>query len=529
MPRHEARSSQAARHGRENAAAFTRLASQAITHSSSLAQSVPHAYSVTQPTSQAATPSPVLLSEPLEPPVLPEVLVPLSLPPLLLATPVSAVPPSSAPVPEDEDEDEELEPAVAPVVPVLVVSPTSSPGGSSSPQADARAPSKRIAEARPSLMAVYDSAEATMSTRARRRLARAASMVGIAAAAACSGTSPSDGDGSSTGSASASTSSTGLADSSDGASTTAGEDGWQSSLEVGTEVGAFFSVWGPSPTLVYAAAGQPLEGGLSQGALQRWDGTQWSAETLPADTPGLNWVFGVGERRVLVGELGLILTRDGDEGEWMRSSCDTILPLWGAWGAAPDDLWAVGGDGFNRDPIACHFDGEAWTQATLPEPSFETHALFKVWGTASDDVWAVGDEGLLMHYTGEAEGWSEVPSGTDFDLISLWGTGPDEILAVGGRTTAVVSRYDGTSWTTQEVPELLGLNGVWMAADGTATVVGPFGGAGVVEPGALEVQVEDSGTILALHGTFGFDGIERWAVGGSLDMAPPYVGVVLRR
>ena len=305
--------------------------------------------------------------------------------------------------------------------------------------------------------------------------------------------------------------------------------GWMPSLEVGEETGAFYSVWGPSPSLVYAAASQPLEGGLSRGALHRWDGAQWGAETLPADTPGLNWVFGVGDRRFAVGELGVILVRDGDEGEWTRYGCETILPLWGAWGAAPDDVWAVGGDGFNRDPIACHFDGTGWTPAVLPELSLESHALFKAWGTAADDVWAVGDEGLLMHYTGEAQGWQEVLSGSDSDLISLWGTGPDEILAVGGRTTAVVSRYDGTSWTTQELPELAGLNGVWMAADGTATVVGPQGGLGVVEPGGLAVTREDSGTPLALHAVFGFDGVERWAVGGSLDMAPPYVGIVLRR
>ena len=64
--------------------------------------------------------------------------------------------------------------------------------------------------------------------------------------------------------------------------------------------------------------------------------------------------IGVGQIEV-VGDLGVILVRDGDAGEWTRHGCGTILPLWGVWGAAPDDLWAVGGDGFNRDPVACHF------------------------------------------------------------------------------------------------------------------------------------------------------------------------------
>lgn len=317
----------------------------------------------------------------------------------------------------------------------------------------------------------------------------------------------------------------------DDASTGATASAWETSAELDTDVGAVFSVWASAPDVVYAVAGQPLEGGLSRGAVLRWDGaaSQWSREPLPDDVPGLNWVFGVGERRVVVGDLGVILVRDGDAGEWTRHGCGTILPLWGVWGAAPDDLWAVGGDGFNRDPIACHFDGAAWTLAELPALTIESHALYKIWGTATDDVWAVGDAGLLVHWGGPATGWVETPSGTDFDLISLWGTGPDEILAVGGRTTGVLARWDGAQWTTEEVPEVAGLNGIWMAPDGTATVVGPQGAAGTVAPGALAVDVEDPGTGLALHGVFGLPGVERWAVGGSLDMAPPYVGLVLHR
>jgi hypothetical protein len=313
------------------------------------------------------------------------------------------------------------------------------------------------------------------------------------------------------------------------ASTGAPADGWEPSLELGPDEGALYCIWGPEPGLLYAVAGQPQDGGLSRGGLWRFDGAQWSAEALPDGVPGLNWVFGVGTRRVLVGELGVILVRDGDAGPWEQHGCGTILPLWGVWGAAEDDVWAVGGDGFLRDPVACRFDGATWTAWELPTPAVESHALYKIWGTGADDVWAVGDAGLLLHWTGPVEGWALVPSGTEFDLISLWGSGPAEILAVGGRTTGVLSRWDGAQWTTAEVPALAGLNGVWMAPDGTATVVGPQGGAGTVAPGALTVDVEQSGTGLALHGVYGLPGVERWAVGGSLDMAPPYVGIVLHR
>ncbi|MCH9684592.1 MAG: hypothetical protein K0V04_24360 [Deltaproteobacteria bacterium] len=349
--------------------------------------------------------------------------------------------------------------------------------------------------------------------------------IGLCAVMAC-GDPPSGSADSGTGSTTAAEATTA---SDETASTGTATAGWEPSLDVGEEVGAFFSVWGPSPDVVYAVASQPLDGGLSHGALMLWDGTQWVDQPLPEDAPGLNWVFGVGSRRFMAGEFGRILVRDGDEGEWTPYDCGTILPMWGIWGSDPDDVWVVGGDGFNRDPFACHFDGTAWTKTDFESTAAESHALFKVWGTASDDVWAVGHEGLLMHWTGEADGWTEIASGTTFDLISVWGTGPEEILAVGGRAEAVVLRYDGTRWSMQQDPTVPGLNGVWMAADGTATVVGPQGRAGVVAPGSLMVQTEDSGTPLALHGVFGFDGVERWAVGGSLDMSPPFVGVAIRR
>ncbi len=375
----------------------------------------------------------------------------------------------------------------------------------------------------------------TNTTGARRRVAgvmvAAGLSLGLGPTIGCGSEGTGDGGTTQTDStgASGAVSSGAMPDSSSNSGSGSVATGWERSLDVDEQVGAFFSVWGPQPELVYAAAGQRLDGGLSEGSLWQWDGAAWAEQSLPEGTAALNWVFGVDERRFLVGDFGGILVRDGDQGEWTSYACETILPMWGVWAAAPDDAWVVGGDGFNRDPFACHFDGQAWSQVSLPEPEFDSHALFKVWGTATDDVWAVGDNGLLMHWTGEANGWSLVPSGTDFDLISLWGRGPDDIVAVGGRASAVVLRWDGAQWATQPALDVPGLNGVWMAEDGTATVVGPLGTVGVVEPGSLTIESQDSGTPLALHGVFGFDDVQRWAVGGSLDMPPPFIGLVIER
>jgi hypothetical protein len=370
-------------------------------------------------------------------------------------------------------------------------------------------------------------------------------MGGAVALAACSGDDAAPADGGSsgpgaTGDASSTMSSSGsdgpttgpdpdTDDTDDTAVDTSGGETppWSTSLEVDETVGAFLSVWGDGAAPLYVVGGQTGADMLTIGAVYRFDGRAWTPETLPDGTFGLNWVFGVDGHRFAVGDFGELVHRDGDAGTWTEAGCATTLPLWGVWGASADDVWIVGGDGFDRDPFLCHYDGVAFTAQTLPEPSFETHALFKVWGTAADDVYAVGDAGWIVHYDGVE--WSEQPSGTTSDLISLWGASPTEIVAVGGRATGVLARFDGTGWTTTVQSDLPGLNGVFVDADGTATVVGALGVAGRVAPGDTTVEVEPTGTQLALHAVFGEPEGDLYGVGGSFDLAPPFVGIVVTR
>ena len=62
-------------------------------------------------------------------------------------------------------------------------------------------------------------------------------------------------------------------------------------------------------------------------------------------------------------------------------------------------------------------------------------ALYGVWGTAANDVWAVGQGGTILHWDGAR--WSTIPSGTTETLRSIWGSSPTDIWAVGERGTAV--------------------------------------------------------------------------------------------
>jgi hypothetical protein len=310
-------------------------------------------------------------------------------------------------------------------------------------------------------------------------------------------------------------------------STTAGASGWTAVVEVGEDVGAFFSVWGPSADLVYAVGGQQGEDGLSIGAMMRREAGTWSAAPLPPDTAKLNWIHGRDTMRVVVGELGQILVRDGDDGEWQVFGCGTVLPLWGTWISAADDVWAVGGDGFMRDPVLCHFDGSTWAQVELPAITVDSKGLFKVFGVAADDVWAVGDAALLLHWDGSA--WAQIEVDTQADLISLWGSGPSDLLAVGGRANGVLLRYDGATWSSTALAEVSGLNGVWMDASGTARIGGAQGTIAIVPAGSITPEPEDTGTLRTIHAVWQADDGRTYAVGGSIDLPPPFVGVILER
>jgi len=62
------------------------------------------------------------------------------------------------------------------------------------------------------------------------------------------------------------------------------------------------------------------------------------------------------------------------------------------WGAAPDDVWAVGDSG-----TILHYDGHDWALASLGNPNGDAPTnLFGIWGSGPSDVWIVG-EGVLLH------------------------------------------------------------------------------------------------------------------------------------
>ncbi len=296
---------------------------------------------------------------------------------------------------------------------------------------------------------------------------------------------------------------------------------WAAAFEA-EDQGAFLSVWGSGPDSIYTVGGQP-----EAGVAWRFDGAAWAAVTDLPDVPLINWVHGVGDHVFMACNAGIVLHKQGD-GPWERWETGEDQPLWGIWAAAPDDVWAVGGDAARRegaDPLLLHYDGAAWSRATLPAVDRPYKALFKVWGTGPDDVHAVGQRGVALRWDGAA--WTQALTGTADDLISLWGSGPTDIVAVGGRSNGVLARWDGAGWSSEVLVGEPGMNGVWVDAAGTAWLVGDKGRVLRVPQGSFEVAREDSGTRTLLHGVWGTAAGHRVAAGGTLSASPPWAGVVI--
>jgi hypothetical protein len=117
--------------------------------------------------------------------------------------------------------------------------------------------------------------------------------------------------------------------------------------------------------------------------------------------------------------------------------------LWAVWGAAPDDVHAVGEDGI------LHFDGRRWSPAQVPSSG----VLTGVWGAAHDDVLAVGaaaaatGHGVVLHYDGQR--WSveaELPDA----LVGVWGIGAERFATTSA--SALYQKVNGTWTRTQTFP-----------------------------------------------------------------------------
>jgi hypothetical protein len=207
-------------------------------------------------------------------------------------------------------------------------------------------------------------------------------------------------------------------------------------------------------------------------AIQRWDGTTWSAFRAPSpgalvnelravDASEPNDVWAVGRTSSGFGEQPLILHYDGTE--WIQQQLPPELDgvLNGVAAVSPTDVWAVG---YVGDPavsleraLVLHWDGTAWADVEIARAIGRGKAaLVDIDGVSPTDLWAVGyhrNQPAILRFDGAA--WSRSPTEVRGTLEAVEASATSEVWAVG----TPIQRFDGETWSeapvTREGAELV--------------------------------------------------------------------------
>jgi hypothetical protein len=185
---------------------------------------------------------------------------------------------------------------------------------------------------------------------------------------------------------------------------------------------------------------------------------------------------------------------------WTSTVIDPAEALYGVWGMASNDVFAVG-----RAGTIQHFDGTTWTAMA----SGIDDDLRDVWGSSGENVFAVGQSGKILQYDGAA--WSTIAEVTTAPLEGVWGASPHEIYAVGARGTIV--HYDATGWRVRIYGTGPFFHHVWGTSPRDVFAVGDEGL--IVHYDGIVWTEMTSGTTDELRSVWGTSSTNVYAVGNS--------------
>ena len=135
-----------------------------------------------------------------------------------------------------------------------------------------------------------------------------------------------------------------------------------------------------------------------------------------------------------------MLFRSFDGAQW--TGVTLPVPVNAIYGRRPDDVFAVGSEGY-----IWHFDGAAWTAMASPVIT----GLRAIAGSGTDLV-VVGDASTVLRLT--ASGWVRDLSATGptGSLSGVWERAPNDLYVVGNGSK--VAHWDGTTWVTSPLSGL---------------------------------------------------------------------------
>jgi hypothetical protein len=285
---------------------------------------------------------------------------------------------------------------------------------------------------------------------------------------------------------------------------------------------ALLSVWGTSASDVYLV-GSDAGDGLGPAVLH-FDGASWTR--LPTgQVGGLWWVFGFAGGPVYMGgDAGMILRyQNGVFTRMTVQATPNTGTVFGIWGAAPDDVWAVGGNLTGAGgAFAWRLQGDTWVAAAGFPVDTGREAIWKIYGRAKADAWMVGTNGTVVRWDGVSFTASTIGGESLFTVHA----DSNRYVAVGGFGTGRILENDGSGWHDASPSFAPPFIGVCLASQG-AYAVGEDGG--VYRRGASGWTVEKIGFNLDewLHSVWIDPSGGVWAVGGQLLTPPLSNGIVL--
>lgn len=212
-------------------------------------------------------------------------------------------------------------------------------------------------------------------------------------------------------------------------------------------VGSGLRLWGSAENDIWAVGRSSSISGI-----WRWNGASWSKQSNFL----AHGIWGLDAEHVWAFNDAAIVRWDGVAWSVVESMPDEGRSLYGLWGSAPNDLWAVGEIFDISTPsrhrgLVLHWDGARWNHAPVPAGP----GLRAVWGAGANDVWAVG--GVVLHWDGLAWARVEGVAGTS-TLNGIWGTSAANVWIMSDAGTLL--RWDGARWQ-QELNTWMPLRGIW--------------------------------------------------------------------
>ncbi|WP_158880336.1 hypothetical protein [Amycolatopsis anabasis] len=246
------------------------------------------------------------------------------------------------------------------------------------------------------------------------------------------------------------------------------------------------------PGSAVAESGVPI-------VLQHWDGKKWTNVERPA--PPAGWLQFPGKIKAFGKDWAYLTVMDWQPStnsyqyrveHWDGKAWNPVkLPdvpaglradAWAIDGTGPDDVWiTVNATGKDKStPLVNHWDGKKWEQTALPVPSEHPTGWLVNHVVVVDQksVYAFGKSNdpevpaatMALHWDGAA--WKPLPA-IPFDEANAAGVDGAGTVWVGGwpggQLRSALARWDGTAWTTEQLPPEVAEQG---GEDGQNSILG---------------------------------------------------------